>query len=155
MSISIVCGQSYPVSPSENDLREVEALQKLTYQNINKGHLNLDSYLNQLLDIYERCYGYESQQYADCLMWCAMICAQAGDENQADKLIKHSENLFKMYGTGPFDGMDTVNLIFCYDTKSIMEYKSYRTFMAISWAKKSHELKKKMFGDTSLVYLNS
>lgn len=153
--ISDICGQSHLSSPSENDLRDVGILQKLIYQDLNDGHRLVNSYMNQMLDIYENCYGYESPLYADCLMWCAMICAQAGDEKQADYLLKHSDNLFKQYGKGPFDGKDTINLIVYYDTQSIIEYESYREFMSVHWAKKACELKKVKFGEGSLVYLNS
>lgn len=111
--------------------------------------------LNQVLSIYEECYTTQSPQYAECLMWCAYICAEYGDYLQAKKLLSHSKRLFYNYGNDIFEGRDTVNEVFRLDLEAKLEYDSGREFRAVGLMEKSCELKRDYFGESSEVYLSA
>ena len=73
--------------------------------------------LNQVLSIYEDCYTTQSPQYAECLMWCAYICAEYGVYLQAKKLLSHSKRLFYNYITQCV--LDKVHTVFgCLERKT-------------------------------------
>lgn len=111
--------------------------------------------LNQVLNIYEDCYTIQSPRYAECLMWCAYICAEYGDYLQAKHLLSHSKRLFHNYGNGIFEGRDTINEIFRLDLETKLEYDSGREFRAVGLMEKSCELKRTYFGESSEVYLSA
>ena len=111
--------------------------------------------LNEMLSIYQKHYTAESPQYADCIMWCAMICSRVGDDRQANALLKQSCKLFKQCGSGSFDGRDTIHEILRLDIQSAMESHYGRELYAVSYAEKSCKLKAQYFGAESPTYLQS
>lgn len=111
--------------------------------------------LNQVLSIYEDNYTAQSPQYAECLMWCAYICAEYGDYLQAKHLLSHSTRLFHNYGNGIFEGRDTINEMFRLDLEAKLEYDSGREFRAVGLMERSCELKRTYFGESSEVYLSA
>lgn len=111
--------------------------------------------LNQILSIYEDCYTSQSPQYAECLMWCAHICAEHGDYLQAKRLLSYSKRLFHNYGNGIFEGRDTINEMFRLDLEAKLEYDSGREFRAVGLMERSCELKRTYFGESSEVYLSA
>lgn len=111
--------------------------------------------LDSVLNIYELRFSVESPQYADAVQWCAYACMKAGDNRQAQRLLKESDKLFKRYGKGPFNGRDTINEILNLDTHSGLEVNSERDFYAIKYAQKSLKLKRKHFRDDSKQVLNA
>lgn len=100
-------------------------------------------------------YTEKSHQYADCLLWCAMQCAIAGDNIQSSTLLKESDKLFKIYGLGNFNGRDTINEILRYDVLSKIEQNSDRDYFAIKYARRALELKQSYFGRESEQTLNA
>lgn len=121
----------------------------------NKSGVDINNTLNELLDVYQKKFSSDSPQYADALMWTAMACVGAGDNKQGLKLLKQSDELFRQYGKGMFEGRDTVQEIFRTDLHSHMLYNSGADYRALIQAKKSLQLKKKYFGEHSEVYLNA
>ena len=119
----------------------------------NTMYINAD--MTQIRLIYKDVYTEESSQYADCLLWCAMICQNAGDNSQAGRLMKRSREIFKKYGQGPFDGRDTIQEIFYNDLLTNLLYNGDDYVGAIKHAEKSSELKCVYFGSTSEIYLKS
>lgn len=111
--------------------------------------------LNEKLLLYSSNYGVDSPEYADCMLWCAMKCAEYGDNIQAKSLMVKSCEIFKNYGHGPFDGLDTINQILLYDLKSKLAYNADNEYMALQYSKRSNNLKKEFFGEKSEVYLQS
>ena len=63
-----------------------------------------DDNLNQLLDKYKSIYTTESYQYAECMLWCAYLCVEKGDNKQGKRLFNKSKSLFRRYGKGAFNG---------------------------------------------------
>ena len=116
---------------------------------------NIDADLNELLSLYRMNYSPQSTQYADALMWVAMVCAEAGDNKQSSLLLKQSDTLFAQYGNGVFDGRDTVQKILRCDLYSKILYNSGAVYRALQQAKKATQLKKKFFGQHSEIYLNA
>lgn len=112
-------------------------------------------YLNELLSCYERVYTKESAEYAECLLWSSLICANALDFKQSDKLLSEAKDTFKKFGEGEFDGMDTINMIFMLDVESIINDAMWREIPSIRYAKRSLKLKKLYFGEESEVYLDA
>lgn len=115
----------------------------------------LDISLNRLLSLYEERYSAHSLQYADCMMWCACVCAEFGDNKQAKKLLTQSDELYKQFGHGTFAGRDSINEIFRLDLKSKLEYNSARDYLAVRLANRVCQLKRDYFGEQSEVYLNA
>ena len=139
-----------------NRHQEVEDLAVEIVDYVNKGNNRYAAKLmNDLLGIYREQYTAQSTKYADCLMWCAMICAEAGDARQANHLLKSSCSIFERYGDGPFKGRDTVSEILYRDALSKIEYHSGREYHAITNARKSCDLKREFFGDKHPAYLKS
>lgn len=120
---------------STNDSLRVLSLKNNIQEQLEQETVSIAPLLNELLEIYQNRYSIQSNQYADCLMWCSSICADAGDNEQAKHLLERSNSLFKQYGTGVFNGKDTINEIFFLDTKSKIEYNSGRDFMAVQLSK--------------------
>lgn len=114
-----------------------------------------DAELNKTLSVYRERYSEHSPQFADCAQWCAMQCAMGGDNKQAASLLKKSDLLFKKYGTGVFQGRDTINEIFRNDILSRIEKNADRDYYAIRYAKKSLKLKQQYFGTESEQVLNA
>lgn len=113
------------------------------------------SYLNYMLGTYEYNYTTNSSEYADCLMWCGMMCLEAGDNMQAKEAMNESCRIFKEYGHGPFEGRDTINEILYLDLRSKLAYNGDIYYEAIHYSEASCELKRDFFGETSEVYLKS
>lgn len=111
--------------------------------------------LNQLLEEYENYYTATSEEYAECLLWCANICADCGDHKQSRALMRHSESIFKQYGSGMFNGRDTLAQLFLLDLRAKIEDKEDRTYHASRHMHNSLRLKKEYFGDKSEIYLVS
>lgn len=117
--------------------------------------LNEDVYLNGLLDKCRSQYTSKSPQYAECMLWCAHLCVEKGDNIQGKQLLDKSKSLFKKYGQGSFDGRDTLAYIFSLDLLAKIEYDSGRDFYSLRLLKKSCELKGEYFGEGSEPYLNA
>lgn len=111
--------------------------------------------MNGLIELCEIQYSSKSHQYADCILWCAMQCAIAGDNIQSYKLLKQSDELFARFGMGNFDGRDTINEILRYDILSKIEQDAERDYFAIKFAKSSLRLKQSFFGCESEQALNA
>lgn len=114
-----------------------------------------DDNLNQLLDKCKSIYTTESYQYAECILWCAYLCVEKGDNKQGKRLFNKSKSLFRRYGKGTFNGRDTLTHIFSLDLNAKIERVSGRDYFAIRLFKKSCELKKEYFGEDSEPYLNA
>ena len=84
-----------------------------------------------------------------------MMCAQAGDGKQAKALLKKSCQLYKAVGTGPYDGRDTLHEILRLDVATLVEDNDGREYYSVKYAKKSCELKRCFFGETSENYLKA
>lgn len=111
--------------------------------------------LNKLLATYEQRYTRENHQYADCMQWCAYVCAEFGDNLQATRLLRESSQLFRQHGRGPFEGRDTVSHIFMLDLRSKIESGCGRDYMAVRHARRATRLKEQYFGRQSEPYLNA
>ena len=111
--------------------------------------------LNNLLTIYAEQYGVKSIAYADCLMWCARKMIDWGDLAQGDDAMRKSSFLFKLCGTGPFQGRDTIQQIFYLDCIAIIEEINGRDAMVLYTRKQSARLKREVFGDQNEIYLNA
>ena len=116
---------------------------------------NISAFLNRKLEKYKDAYTVNSSEFADCLMWCGMICHEAGDNVQARTLMESSRILFKDYGDGPFEGRDTINEIFYLDLQSKLALNAEVFKKAIQYSEKSSQLKREFFGEHSEVYLKS
>ena len=121
----------------------------------NKSGVDINNELNELLAVYQKKFSADNPQYADALMWTAMVCAEAGDNKQGLTLLKQSDELFRQHGEGIFEGRDTVQEIFRTDLYSRLFYNSGADYRALMQAKKSLQLKKEYFGEHSEVYLNA
>jgi len=111
--------------------------------------------LNQMLDNIAQTSPPRSTRYAQGLLWCAYICASKGDNRQGQTLLNKGLNLLSQYGTGVFDGRDTLIEIFYQDVASKIEYNSGRDYRAVQISERSCELKKFYFGEKSEVYFNA
>lgn len=111
--------------------------------------------MNGMIEACKNQYTEKSHQYADCILWCAMQCATAGDNKQSAQLLKQSDNLFHKYGTGNFNGRDTINEILRLDILSKIEKNTDRDYFAIKYAECSLKLKKTYFGRESEQTLNA
>lgn len=151
-SIPIVAQESALPSTTETHYRDVKFLQN--EQLIQDSTLNATS-LNRLLAQYSAQYTPRSPQYAECVLWCAYVCVKKGDNVQSKRALKAGRELFKQYGTGEFDGKDTINEIFSLDIETYIEYYTNRYFMAIKSALKACDLKKIYFGENSEIYLKA
>lgn len=138
-----------------NDSLRAESLKRTIQEYIRQGRAYYNSEFNEMLQLYENRYSTSSKEYAQCVMWCASMCVEAGDNQQAKQLLAKSESLFKKHADGIFDGKDTIDEIFFLDTKSKLEYNNERDYMALQYYKRSHKLKKQYFGTNSEVYLTS
>lgn len=116
---------------------------------------NEDETLNQLLNKCKSIYTTKSSQYAECMLWCAHLCVEKGDNKQGKRLLDKSEFLFRRYGKGTFNGRDTLSHIFSLDLNAKIEYMSGRDYFAVRLLKKSCKLKKEYFGEDSEPYLNA
>lgn len=118
----------------------------------NNIHTRLNSWLNQ----YSMTFSDKSPEYADALQVCAKVCMENEDVKQAYSLINNSNRIFKLYGTGVFEGRDTIQEIFHLDLLSQMEYKCDRDYHAVRNARKSFRLKLAHFGvDSSITLLSA
>lgn len=111
--------------------------------------------MNNLLDEYRTLYTESSSKYAECLLWCAYICTDKGDNEQAVQLVKKSDKIYKDHCNGVFDGRDTLAQIFRHEVKAILEKVEGRSFQAVRHLKKALELKKDYFGEDTEIYLMS
>lgn len=132
-----------------------DEIRKNITAHLNQDNTLLTADLRSLLQNYEKQYGVASPQYAEAVLWCAMVCEQAGDCKQSQRLIKESERLYKQYGSGPFNGRDTISEIFRLDVTSAIEEKAERTYNQLRYAEKALKLKREKFGPYSEVYLKA
>ena len=116
---------------------------------------SLSELMNHLLKTCESLYTTRSIQYAECLLWCAHICIENGDNKQGKELMLKSKQVFHQYGRGEYDGRDSLSEIFYLDLKSRIEYEADRDYYAVRLKKKSCTLKNSYFGQNSEPYLNS
>lgn len=137
------------------DTLHIQIEQLLNELKKNSSSEGLDVLLNRVLSIYRSRYSAHSHQYADCMMWCAYACAEFGDNKQAQKLLKQSDELFKQFGVGSFFGRDTISEVFRLDLKSKLEYNSARDYLAVRLANRACQLKRRYFGEQSEAYLNA
>lgn len=152
ISLRMVAQENVLPSTTEAHYGDVKFLQD--EQLIQDVSLNASS-LNRLLYAYEAKYTSYSPQYAECVLWCAYVCAKKGDNVQGLRALEAGQDLFKKYGNGCFEGKDTINEIFSLDIKTNIEYNIKRYYIAIKSASRSCELKKAYFGDNSEIYLKS
>ena len=138
-----------------DDVRRVSFIRESIDNKISEYGVDVSGLLNEMLSIYQKHYTAESPQYADCLMWCAMICSRVGDDRQANALLKQSCKLFKQCGSGGFAGRDTIHEILRLDIQSAMESHYGRELYAVSYAEKSCKLKAQYFGEEKPAYLQS
>lgn len=111
--------------------------------------------LTELLNEYGILYGVNSTKYAECLMWCANICIEKGDNKHGKDLLERGRKKFKEYGTGKFDGCDTLSHIFYLELNAKLEKNSDRTYVAARKMLTASILKKEYFGVDSEIYLQS
>lgn len=138
-----------------DDAQTATIISEIVSERVTEESLNVSTYLNEMLSLYQKHYTTNSPQYADCVMWCAMMCAQAGDGKQAKALLKKSCQLYKAVGTGPFDGRDTLHEILRLDVATLVEDNDGREYYSVKYAKKSCKLKCYFFGETSENYLKA
>lgn len=150
----VLWAQTGNAAPKE-DVEEVELLKQEIAHRLELGRWDVSPLLNRVIDLYQKRYSLESSQYADCLLWCAMVCAEADDINQAEALVKESTRLFEQYGKGPFKGRDTVSEILFWDIQNAMAYSIGFEYKAVKCAEKACALKKDFFGSQSEIYLKS
>ena len=138
----------YPITDSinllKNDLIEVKEQKK-----------DISQTLNRILNLYASQYTINSHEYADCLMWCAMMCAEANDDKIAHQLLNKSIKIFKHYGEGNFDGLDTINYIFKFDILSKMATNNNAQQIALRYAKKAYRYKPFLWGNEDYRNLKS
>ncbi|MBP5548837.1 MAG: CHAT domain-containing protein [Bacteroidales bacterium] len=113
------------------------------------------SQLNQLIKKYNKIYGSQSKEYAESVLYFAMICCDYKDYVQAERFLDRGVFLLKQNGDGPFQGRDTISEIFMLDVKSKIEYATDSLFFALKRHKRACKLKKQYFGDQSVPYLGS
>lgn len=111
--------------------------------------------MNELLFEYEKRFTKRSPQYAECLLWCARICVDKGDNSQGYKLMKQSEMLFSECGTGVFEGRDTLPQIFYLDLQAKIYSGDNNTYRALRYMRDANNLKQSFFGNESETYLMS
>lgn len=150
----LTLGQAYAIGLTD-DKTNNEIAETLTKIKENKSTAELHVWLNNLLHIYKTRFTAESPEYADCMQWCAYICSEAGDNEQAKNLLRRSSEIFKKYGDGRFAGRDTVNEILRLDLQSKIDYNSKSEYKAIRHASRACELKRKYYGEKSEVYLTA
>ncbi len=148
-----VDGNAQTVSLKMTD--KIRLLQQEIYDSFAKNNKKVDSQLNDVLHLYEQCYTVNSKQYADCVMWCSMVCAECGDFVQAEELLGQSIVLFRHHGIGPYEGRDTINEILRLDIEKSLNYNAKRDFVALKCAKAACKLKREFLGQHSEVYLNA
>lgn len=136
--------------PADNN----ERIQQLVYIIQSSEQLNFEDEMNELLSIYRQQYSEACPQFAEALMWAAMVCVECGDNKQGRTLLERSDRLFKQYGHGPFDGRDTIQQIFHLDLYSRQLNNSGASYRALKEAKRSLQLKETYFGTQSESYLN-
>ena len=153
--ISGTWAQVGPVSTIEEAQEEVTFLETAIMQRLESKRKDVDYLMNRMLVLYQQQYTTRSAQYADCLMWCAMICAEIEDNNQATMLMEKSVDLFNRYGKGPFNGKDTVHEILYQDVKGQIAYTTGLEFKAIKCFEKSCKLKELYFGPQNKIYLKA
>lgn len=151
-SLPIGAQQTALPGTTERHYRDVKFLQN--EQQIQDASLNASA-LNRLLAQYSAQYTPRSPQYAECVLWCAYVCVKKGDNVQSKRALVAGRQLFKQYGTGCFDGKDTINEIFSLDIETNIEYNTNRFYMAIKSGLRACELKKTYFGEKSEIYLKS
>ena len=150
--VSLVGGVSAQTSDAANHM---SALQQDVIQHIGCDNAACTAALQRLLDYYEERYTAQSPQYAECVLWSAMICHQSHDRKQCKQLLTKSDELFKKYGPGPFYGRDTINEIFRLDLLTAIEEDLERDYYAVKYARRASELKEAFFGEGSEVTLNA
>ena len=111
-----------------------------------KQEKDISQTLNSILNLYNSQYSSNSHEYADCLMWCAMMCAEANDNKLAHQLLTESIKTFKHYGYGSFNGLDTINYIFKFDILSKMATNHNAQLIALRFAKKAYQYKPILWG---------
>lgn len=119
------------------------------------GQSNIQVHLNSWLNQYCNTYSENSPEYADAVQFCARVCMENGDINQAYRLVDNSNKIFKLFGKGRFEGRDSVQEIFYLDLLSQLEYECDRDYLATKYARKSYKLKKSYFGSESPITLLS
>ena len=139
-------------SASPNNAQE---LQRNVLRHMGKDNSACTIALQELLKYYEETFTVQSSQYAECVLWSAMVCQKSNDHKQCRKLINRSEKLFKEYGNGPFFGRDTINEIFRLDLLSTLENDIGRDYYALRYARQAYVLKRNYFGDESPLALAS
>lgn len=155
LSLLLCVSAQAQIESVAEDVHTATIISEIVNEKVTEKSLNISTYLNDMLSLYQKHYTTNSPQYADCVMWCAMMCAQAGDGKQANDLLKKSCQLYKAVGTGPFDGRDTLHEIFRLDVATLIEDNDGREYYSVKYSKKSCELKRCFFGETSENYLKA
>ena len=145
-------GISMQASASQS---RVLTLQQEVMRQINRSNEDCTQALQRLLDYCEERYTAQSPQYAESVLWAAMVAHRSRDYRQSRELIGRSDALFKKYGVGPFFGRDTINEIFRLDLLTIIEEDNQRDYYALKYARKATKLKKAFFGNDSEVTMNA
>lgn len=159
ISLLLICLAVSIYALSQNNYADIvktkNEILSLKQEVLRREPVRLENNLNKILGLYEGVFAENSVEYAETMMWCAMICERMGDNKQAMKLLKNSCDIFKQYGEGVFDGKDTLDEIFYLDLKSVLYDNAKSDFMAIKYSKRSSELKRSYFGSSSEIYLKS
>lgn len=138
---------------AENNIPMIQ--QNIGNDLIKKDQYGLQKDLQNLLSYVGEVYSTHSSEYAESVLWTAMIMEQAGDNKQSQRLLSLSDKLFKKYGSGKFNGRDTIHEIFRLDLVSALEDRGGRDYCSLQKSKKSLKLKRQFFGDESEEYLNA
>ena len=141
------------IATAENNIPLIQ--QNIGNDLINRDQSALQNDLQNLLSCVAEIYSTHSNEYAESVLWAAMIMEQTGDNKQSQRLLSRSDKLFKKYGSGKFNGRDTIHEIFRHDLVSSLENQGGRDYYSLRQSKKSLKLKRQFFGNESEEYLNA
>lgn len=135
-------------------LDSITSVQNYILKSKQQGITDISKDLNQLLSLYADVYSHNSSQYADCLLWCAMQCAEVGDYKTSRELLTYSNKFFEKYGNGVFNGKDTIHEILRLDIETAYAQEFGREYAKMKYQEQSSQLKKEYFQDNT-IYLKS
>lgn len=104
ISLLLICLAVSIYALSQNNYADIvktkNEILSLKQEVLRREPVRLENNLNKILGLYEGVFAENSVEYAETMMWCAMICERMGDNKQAMKLLKNSCDIFKQYGEG-------------------------------------------------------
>ena len=110
----------------------------------------LNSYINESKDLY----GDNSIEFNEDLLWIASYLYDEGDLVQSKHFLKLAKLGLKQFGTGPFQGRDTLQNINVLDLEGRLYVSSRRAYRGIRYLIHSSELRRKCFGENNLHYID-